>query len=89
MSLRRVVCLPFSWSVCLLRRPVACAAVSAPARAVPIRRVGAFLILCLSGLVRAIAALEDHWLGDLIGAASLFGMLWLALLIGHGLGVSP
>jgi len=27
------------------------------------------------------------FLGDLIGAASLFGLLWLSLLIGHGLGL--
>lgn len=35
---------------------------------------------------RAIAALrrlEDHWLGDLIGVASLFGGGWMLFVIAH------
>lgn len=32
--------------------------------------------------VRALRALDDHWLGDLIGAACLLGTLWLALVAG-------
>ncbi|WP_333827754.1 hypothetical protein [Pararhodobacter sp.] len=32
--------------------------------------------------VRALRALDDHWLGDLIGAFCLFGLLWLALVAG-------
>lgn len=30
-------------------------------------------------IIRAVRALDDHWIGDLIGVASLFGMLWVAL----------
>lgn len=33
-------------------------------------------------LVRALRALDDHWLGDLIGAVCLFTSLWLALVAG-------
>lgn len=33
-------------------------------------------------LLRALRALEDHWLGDLIGALSLFAALWLGLVAG-------
>lgn len=33
-------------------------------------------------IVRALRALDDHWLGDLIGAASLFACLWMALVAG-------
>ena len=32
--------------------------------------------------VRVLRALDDHWLGDLIAAACLFGSLWLALMAG-------
>jgi len=32
--------------------------------------------------IRALRALEDHWLGDLIGALCLFAGLWLGLLAG-------
>lgn len=32
--------------------------------------------------IRALRALEDHWLGDLIGALSLFAALWLGLVAG-------
>lgn len=37
-------------------------------------------------LKRAVARLEDSWLGDLIGVVSLFAILAFALLIGRGLG---
>lgn len=30
-------------------------------------------------LVRAARRLDDHWIGDLIGALCLFGMLWIGL----------
>ena len=33
-------------------------------------------------IVRALRALDAHWLGDLIGAGCLFGILWLGLLAG-------
>jgi hypothetical protein len=33
-------------------------------------------------LLRAARALDDHWLGDLIGAASLFALLWVGLVAG-------
>lgn len=37
-------------------------------------------------LKRALARLDDSWQGDLIGVASLFGILAIFLLVGHGLG---
>lgn len=30
-------------------------------------------------LRRAVARVEDSWAGDVLGAASLFGLLWLGL----------
>lgn len=33
-------------------------------------------------IVRGLRRLDDHWLGDLIGAASLFVMLWIFLFMG-------
>ncbi len=38
---------------------------------------------------QTLAALEDHWIGDLIGVAAIFGTLWLGLLFAHATGVSP
>ena len=35
---------------------------------------------------RALARMEDHWLADLIGAVSLFGLLWSGLFIGFAAG---
>lgn len=35
---------------------------------------------------RLLRALEDHWIGDLIGVLSLFAGLWLGLLLGYGMG---
>lgn len=40
----------------------------------------------LRSVARAARALDDHWIGDLIGAASLFGSAWLLMLIGYGMG---
>lgn len=37
-------------------------------------------------LLRCLRAVEDHWVGDLIGALCLFGSAWLLMLIGYGLG---
>lgn len=31
-------------------------------------------------MLRALARLDDHWLGDLMGVACLFGGLWMGLL---------
>ena len=31
---------------------------------------------------RAIRTLEDHWIGDLIGAVCLFGSVWILLVAG-------
>lgn len=39
----------------------------------------------MTRIVRALRALEAHWLGDLIGAFSLFGILWIGLLAGAAL----
>lgn len=36
-------------------------------------------------LLRAARALDDHWLGDLIGAVSLFATLYVALVAGWAL----
>lgn len=38
-----------------------------------------------SAIVRALRALDDHWIGDLIGALSLFASLWALLVIGWAL----
>ncbi len=36
-------------------------------------------------LLRAARALDDHWIGDLIGAVSLFATLYVALVAGWAL----
>lgn len=36
----------------------------------------------MTRIIRALRALEAHWLGDLIGAFSLFGILWVGLVAG-------
>ena len=41
----------------------------------------------MARLLRAMARLDDHWLGDLIGAVSLFSLLFTGLFIGAGLGL--
>lgn len=38
-------------------------------------------------LGRAARRLDDHWVGDLLGAMSLFAMLWGGLFLGHGVGL--
>lgn len=35
--------------------------------------------------LRLARALDDHWIGDLIGAASLFAILYVALVVGWAL----
>lgn len=34
-----------------------------------------------SGLWHALRRLDDHWIGDLIGAVCVFLMLWIGLVI--------
>ena len=41
----------------------------------------------MARLLRAMARLDAHWAGDLIGAVSLFSLLFIGLLIGAGLGL--
>lgn len=41
----------------------------------------------MARLMRAMARLDAHWMGDLIGAACLFSMLFMGLFIGAGLGL--
>lgn len=36
----------------------------------------------MTWFIRALSALNDHWLGDLLAAASLFVCLWIGLLAG-------
>lgn len=38
--------------------------------------------LAFQRLVSAVRALDDHWIGDLIGAVSLFALGWTWLAIG-------
>lgn len=33
----------------------------------------------MSSILRALRALDDHWLSELLGAFGLLGMLWLGL----------
>ncbi len=41
----------------------------------------------MARLKRALARMEDHWLAELIGAVSIFALLWLGLLFGHAWGL--
>lgn len=41
----------------------------------------------MARLLRAMARLDDHWAGDLIGAVSLFSMLFMGLFIAAGMGL--
>lgn len=41
----------------------------------------------LRGLMRRATALNDHWIGDAIGAASLFFGGWLVPLFGYAIGL--
>ncbi|WP_170563073.1 hypothetical protein [Ruegeria atlantica] len=65
---------------CLPRCTVPGAAHLPPARTGlpthPAARAGTFL----QSLIRAVHALNDHWLGDVIGALSIFVLLWGGLL---------
>lgn len=36
----------------------------------------------MTRIIRALRALDAHWLGDLVGAFCLFGILWGALVAG-------
>lgn len=36
----------------------------------------------LAQVLRAARALDDHWIGDLLGAISLFALGWMWLVIG-------
>ena len=37
-------------------------------------------------MLRALRALEDSWIGDALGVLSLFGLLWIGLLLAHVFG---
>lgn len=41
----------------------------------------------MARLKRALARMEDHWLAELIGAVSIFALLWAGLLFGHAWGM--
>jgi hypothetical protein len=41
----------------------------------------------MASFLRALARFEDHWLADLIGAISLFGLLWIGLFLGFAMGL--
>jgi len=48
----------------------------------PRRRAGDVMIAAWRRFIRVVRALDDHWIGDLIGVASLFATLWVALVAG-------
>lgn len=56
-------------------------AVSSGRRRAPDRMRSAF-----RGVRRAIRALDDHWIGDVLGVISLFVLLWMGLLAAAVLG---
>lgn len=41
----------------------------------------------MARLLRAMARLDAHWAGDLIGSICLFAMLYVGLLLGYGMGL--
>ena len=41
----------------------------------------------MARMITAMRRLDDHWIGDLIGAVSLFGILWGGLFLGFVWGV--
>jgi hypothetical protein len=41
----------------------------------------------MARLFRALARLDAHWAGDLIGSICLFAMLYVGLLLGYGMGL--
>lgn len=38
-------------------------------------------------ILRMARGLDDHWVGDLLGAVSLFVAGWCLMLIGYGMGL--
>lgn len=48
----------------------------------PQELAGFWLARVCGELLRAARALDDHWLGDLIGAVCLFALGWMGLAIG-------
>lgn len=45
-----------------------------------------FVKRLLVGLAHAARAMDSHWIGDLIGAVSLFASGWMLLVLGYGMG---
>lgn len=41
----------------------------------------------MARFLRALARLDDHWIGDAVGVAGLFGLLWAGLVFGHAWGL--
>jgi len=63
------------WSGGVLRAPAATVAACEPSSP----RASSSLRAGWRWLIRAAKRLDDHWIGDLIGALCLFGMLWIGL----------
>ncbi len=42
-------------------------------------------IVCVASIVSAVRTLDNHWIGDLIGALSIFVMMWCALVFGYAI----
>lgn len=38
-------------------------------------------------VLKAARAIDDHWVGDLLGSVCLFAAAWGGLVIGYGLGL--
>ena len=41
----------------------------------------------MARLLRAMARIDAHWMGDLIGSLCLFAMVYCGLLLGYGMGL--
>ena len=41
----------------------------------------------MARLLRAMARLDAHWMGDFIGSVCLFALLYAGLLLGYGMGL--
>jgi hypothetical protein len=41
----------------------------------------------MARILSALARLEDHWIGDLIGVVCLFGIGWSWMLLGYAWGL--
>jgi len=63
------------WSGGVLRAPAATVAACEPTSP----RASSSLRAGWRWLIAAAKRLDDHWIGDLIGALCLFGMLWIGL----------